>query len=170
MTTFFLFLGLGDFPEDEPFADWFNNDEFDPSVYNDATKKPLLEKLSQLKINFNIDYRTPIIKSEKEVSKITPLSVFMAVHNAMIQIDKLRLIIQNDIYLVSNLHKPSGVNYIVARANWIDSKGKKYRKFAKNLGSEQKILVDGQIPDWRKSQARIELFEMMKKQYLSDYP
>jgi hypothetical protein len=168
-TAFFVFLGLGDFPEEEPFADWFNNDGFDESVYEDPSKQLHLNKLKQFKRDFNLSYRTAIsIQEAKE--PVTPMSVFVAVHNAMIKIDKLRLIIQNDIYLVSNLHKPSGVTYIVARANWIDNKGKKVRKFAKNLGSDQKILVDGKIPEWRKEEARKELFSMMKAQFELEYP
>lgn len=32
------------------------------------------------------------------------------------------------------------------RAFWIDDKGKPFRKFSKNLGAENKVLVRGKIP------------------------
>jgi hypothetical protein len=32
------------------------------------------------------------------------------------------------------------------RAFWVDDKGKPFRKFSKNLGAENKVLVKGVIP------------------------
>jgi len=101
---------------------------------------------------------------------MTPLKTTELIAAAMVQIDKLRLLIQHDLSIVKNLHKPSGVNYVVARAYWIDDRGKKFRKFAKNIGSDEKVMEKGKIPTWRLDEVEIEIDKMMLKQYREEYP
>ena len=50
------------------------------------------------------------------------------------------------LYKTYNVNKDTQVRYVVMRAFWIDDNGKPFRKFSKNLGAENKVLVKGQIP------------------------
>jgi hypothetical protein len=167
--AFFVFLGLPNSSEFDPFEEWLNDDKFEPSVYSDGTKRHLIEELNRLKDSFRSNISSLLGSSGKNANEFSGIQVVYAIQSGKNQIDKLRLVIQNDIYIVSNLHKPTGVIYIVARANWIDNQGKKFRKFAKNIGSDQKVLVNGKIPDWKKNEVRKELYDLMLKQYRSEY-
>jgi len=167
--AYFLFLGLSDNPLKGPFEEWLNNDNFKPQTLKDSSKKSLLIELERLKNNFRLNLNDKIQSSDENGNSITPLKITELISNAMIQIDKMRLVIEHDLSIVKNLHKPSGVNYIVARAYWIDNKGKKFRKFAKNIGSDEKVMENGKIPNWRLHQVEKEIDQMMINQYREEY-
>jgi hypothetical protein len=84
--------------------------------------------------------------------------------------DKVRLMIEHDLSIVENLHKPSGVTYIIARAYWIDNNGKKFRKFIKNMGAMEKVYVNGEIPSFKREEVEFTINQMMLEQYRKDYP
>jgi hypothetical protein len=146
------------------------NDGFKPQTLRDGSKKGLLLELEQLKSKFRNDLNDANHIKDDMGNPMTPLKTTELIAAAMVQIDKLRLVIQHDVSIVKNLHKPSGVNYVVARAYWIDDRGKKYRKFAKNIGSDEKVMVNGKVPTWRLDEIEIEISKMMMKQYREEYP
>jgi len=59
---------------------------------------------------------------------------------------------------------------VIARANWIDNNGKKFRKFVKNLGSVEKVYVDKKIPPFKRDEIEFTINQMMLEQYRKDYP
>lgn len=77
---------------------------------------------------------------------LTPVEIYNAIEHYKIRIEKLWLIFDLRLYKTYNVNKETQVRYIVMRAFWIDEKGKPFRKFSKNLGAENKVLVRGQIP------------------------
>ena len=79
-------------------------------------------------------------------NKLTPLQILNAIEDFKIMIRKLILIINLRLYKAYNIKKETKIKYIVMRAYWIDKEGKPFRNFSKNLGAEQKILVNGKIP------------------------
>ncbi len=168
--AFFFFLGFAKDPLKGPFEEWLLNDGFKPQTLEDASKKGLLLELGQLKTKFRNDLNDANHIKDDLGNPMTPLKTTELIAAAMVQIDKLRLVIQHDLSIVKNLHKPSGVNYVVARAYWIDDRGKKYRKFAKNIGSDEKVMVNGKVPTWRLDEIEIEISKMMMKQYREEYP
>ena len=168
--AYFLFLGFPKDPLKGPFEEWLLNDGFKTQTLKDGSKKALLLELEQLKSRFRNNLVHSIQTEDESGNPMTPLKTTELIAAAMIQIDKLRLIIQHDLSIVKNLHKPSGVNYVVARAYWIDDRGKKFRKFAKNIGSDEKVMEKGKIPTWRLDEVEIEIDKMMLKQYREEYP
>jgi len=168
--SFFLFLGVPNGPNESQFEDWLNNDGFNPQTLKDGSKKFLLTELQTLKDKFRKDLLDANKIMDENGNPMTPLRTTELIAAAMVQIDKLRLVIQHDLSIVKNLHKPTGVNYIVARAYWINASGKKYRKFAKNIGSDEKVMEQGKIPTWRLEQVENEINQMMINQYREEYP
>lgn len=79
-------------------------------------------------------------------NELTPKDIFHAVEYYKIRFEKLLLIFNLRLYMTHNVNKETQVRYIVMRAMWIDENGKTYRKFSKNLGAENKVLVNGKIP------------------------
>lgn len=167
--AYFIFLGLPKYLGEGPFEEWLAKDGFPKSVLSDPAKKELLRELEQLKEKF----RSDLVDSGKMVDDagvpITPLRTTELISAAMIQIDKLRLLIFHELSIVKNYHKPSGVNYIVARAYWVDGRGKKFRKFAKNIGSEEKVLERGKITTSKLKEVEEEIDRMMINQYRMEY-
>jgi hypothetical protein len=168
--AYFLFLGFAKDPLKGPFEEWLLNDGFKPQTLKDGSKKALLLELEQLKNKFRNDLNDVNHIKDDSGNPMTPLKTTELIAAAMVQIDKLRLVIQHDLSIVKNLHKPSGVNYVVARAYWIDERGKKFRKFAKNIGSDEKVMEKGKIPTWRLEEVENEIDKMMLNQYREEYP
>lgn len=79
-------------------------------------------------------------------NKLTPIQILNAIEDYKIMIRKLILIINLRLYKAYNIKKETKIKYIVMRAYWLDNEGKPFRNFSKNLGAEQKILVNGKIP------------------------
>ena len=150
--------------------DFLNNDGIDNAVMKNTEKKFLIIELEKVKkyIREEIkDKKALVDENGLVLSAIESYSLVNAYKN---RIQKLRILINNEPSFISNLHKPSGVKYIVARSYWInDTNGKKVRKFAKNLGSEEKVLINSKIPEFRKEEARKELDRMMWQQYKTEY-
>ena len=77
---------------------------------------------------------------------LTPIEIYNAIEYYKIRIQKLWLIFGLRLYKTINVNKETKSRYIVMRAFWVDDKGKPFRKFSKNLGAENKVLVKGVIP------------------------
>jgi hypothetical protein len=167
--SFFVFFGIPKDSNSEPFEEWLNDDGFTQETLNNPLKKYLITELDGLKMKFRQDLRDSNLTKDEYGNPITPLKTTAIIVSAMIQIDKLRLVIQHELSIVKNLHKPSGVRYIVARSYWIDEKGKKFRKFAKNIGSEDKVMENGKITSWKLDQVEKEIDQMMIDQYRLEY-
>ena len=83
---------------------------------------------------------------DKEGKMLRPIDVYNAVEYYKVRIRKLLLMLDLKLYKTHNVNKDTQVRYIVMRAFWIDDKGKPFRYFSKNLGAENKVLVNGKIP------------------------
>jgi hypothetical protein len=153
----------------EDFEQWLNNDGFtyDPEKYGD--KKFLFTELENIKSEFRdyVNREEPVV--DKKGQNISPISIYNWIESKKIQIEKLRLIINHELKYGTNLHTPTGVRYVVFRAYWIDNAGKKYRKFAKNIGAEDKVLVNGKVPTYKLDEVEKDIDRMMWEQYKSEY-
>jgi hypothetical protein len=167
--AYFFFLGFAKDPLRGPFEEWLSNDGFKPETLKNGSKNNLLLELEQLKNKFLNDLNDANHVKDETGQPMTPLKTTELIATAMIQIDKLRLVIEHEISFARNPHKPTGVTYIVARSYWVDDKGKRFRRFAKNLGAEEKVMVNGKIPKWKLDEIEIEIDRMMLKQYRAEY-
>ena len=104
-------------------------------------------------------------------SYLSPFEIYQQIEGYKIRLMKLKIMSDRELHVTYNLNKSTGVKYIVVRSNWIDMKtGKKYRKFSKNLGSEDKVLVNKVIPQYLMKETLVEITRMMWDQYKLEYP
>jgi hypothetical protein len=153
----------------EDFEEWLSNDGFTytPEKYGD--KKFLFTELEKLKSEFRvlINKKEPIV--DEKGQSVPAITIFNWIQLKKIQIEKVRLMIDHEISYGTNLHIPTGVRYVVFRAYWINNQGKKFRKFAKNIGAEDKVLVNGKVPDFKRDEVEKEIDRMMWEEYKSEY-
>lgn len=154
------------------FEDWLNQFKVE---YNKSEH-------SEIKYIFN-EYDNLVNKLRKDLTEknqpvkdafgqyISPFETYLQIEAYKIRLEKLQIMLEREILITHNMHKPTGVKYIVARAYWIDMNGgKKYRKFSKNLGAEDKVLVNNVIPEYIIKETKDEITRMMWEQYKLEYP
>lgn len=164
-----LLLITSELVPDEDFEEWLNNDGFDYSPERYGDKKFLFTELEKVKSEFKEFINKAEALVDENGNSLPAIKIYNWIESKKIQIEKLRLMIEHEISFGTNLHKPSGVRYIVFRAYWINNKGKKFRKFAKNVGAEDKVFVDGKVPPYKLDEVEKEIDRMMLEQYKSEY-
>jgi hypothetical protein len=154
---------------EENFEEWLHNDGFTytPEKYGD--KKFLFTELENLKSEFRNVINNKEIVVDDNGHTMTFIAIYNWIQLKKIQIEKVRLMIEHETSYGTNLHTPSGVRYVVFRAYWINKEGKKFRKFAKNIGAEDKVLVNGEVPNSKLEEVKAEIDNMMWEQYKSEY-
>jgi hypothetical protein len=145
---------------------WLSNDGFKKGAENDASKKYLFDELKRLKdkLRYDLMYEKPV--NPKTGEYLNLLEIYKQVEGRKIQIDKVRLMIENKIIQAEHIHQPTKVIYVVFRAYWINNNGKKERKFSKSIGAKDKVVINDKV----KEHAAKELELMMWEQYKLDYP
>jgi hypothetical protein len=79
----------------------------------------------------------------KPINKnVKGLDFYNSINEYKIRIKKLQLIAELKTYKAYNTKKETKVKYIVIRAFWVDSNGKPFRNFSKNLGAEYKVKTN----------------------------
>ena len=152
------------------YENWLNKDGFQKHPEKDLSKTYLFNELKRLKARFRSDIMEPKALVHENGTPLSPIEIINLVQAHQNRIDKVRLMIEHEIFYVKNWHKPNKVNYIIARAYWIDSRGKKYRKFVKNMGAEEKVYEKGKIAPFKLEEVEAAINEMMREQYKKDYP
>lgn len=157
------------------FVEWLDNDGFDAEDLKDINKRYYLEELHRVKTHFWEGIYNKSVLSGADGINLNPLEIYNLIDGYKIRIQKLRLIIRPEYSISSHLHQiktshgSKKVNYLVVRSYWIGIDGKKCRKFSKNLGAEDKVLINGQIPQKEMLKIREELVQMYWEQYKSEY-
>jgi len=122
--------------------------ENEPKLNSVQLKK--VDRLYQHYTELKEDFRDFLNSTDAIVDSsgktLSPLDIYNAIEYYKIRIEKLWLIFGLKLYKTYNVNKDTQVRYIVMRAFWIDDNGKPFRKFSKNLGAENKVLVKGKIP------------------------
>jgi hypothetical protein len=175
-----LLLNLENVPEMNVYSDWLKDDKFKKDHSKDPSKKHLIAELDRLKKKYwedwNGEYKIidgvrklihPM--TEDRARELTPGEIKIAFDSLELQINRVRHMIEHEYSVIRNLHKPSGVRYVVVRSYWFDRNGNKIKKFNKNLGAEDKITVNGVIPESLLSQGKKEIDEMMWEYYKNEY-
>ena len=166
----FFFFFMNQTENNNEFEDWLNNDGFKNNPEKDGNKKFLLIELNRLKEKFRADLIDNTQLKDNNGNTLTPFEIIKLVEAHKIRIEKVRLMIEHEILQSYTLHKPTDVKYIVLRSYWIDKRGKKFRKFSKNLGPADKVLVGGQIPTSTMVQTEKEFDRLMWGLYREEYP
>lgn len=125
---------------------WLSENE--PKLKPNQLKK--VDRLYQHYIELKDDFRDFLCSTDSVIDSdgttLSAIDIYNAIEYYKIRIEKLWLIFNLKLYKTHNVNKETQVRYIVMRAFWIDDYGKPFRKFSKNLGAENKVLVKGQIP------------------------
>ena len=101
---------------------------------------------------------------------LSPFEIYKQLEGYKIILKKLEIMKDRENLITYNLHRATGVRYIVVRGYWIDfATGKKIRKFSTNLGAEEKVLEHGKIPNRLLLNARNEISQMMLSTYRMEY-
>lgn len=165
---------------DNKFEKWLLEDGFDEKTLKTSGNFHLFEELNRLKIQFrkdlifDKDYTEmgevvikPILDSDKK--PLEPWQIYLAIETAKLRIQKVRLMINHKFHIIRNLNPNTNIAYKVIRTYWLDNNGKPIKKFSKVLGAENKILVNGKIPEKLIELAKKELENQMWITYLEEY-
>jgi len=86
-----------------------------------------------------------------------------------IRISKLVLMLEHKLYKTYNVNKKTNIRYIVYRMFWIDEDNKPFRHFSKNLGNENKVTINKEIPNNLLNNVTEQLLQIMKETYNLEY-
>lgn len=128
------------------------DDKFNEELYKDSHNWTYLSTLKNLKEEFVIFYFMKLKDLENgnlDIDSIADLDARISEY--VIQLMRLRLVIQPDVKISKNVHPRTGHRYLAIKAYWIDDSGKKVRKFTKSIGrsenyqgiKDQQALADG---------------------------
>jgi len=106
---------------------------------------------------------------DNDGNKLTPINLYNLIDKYKVRIEKLMLIFNVRLYKTLNENKKSGIKYIVMRAFWIDHLGKNVRWFSRNIGPENKVLVNGTIPLHHLEEIEKDILYLMWGQYQIEY-
>ena len=150
--------------------EFLGKDNFREGVENDGKRKFLVNELDKVKKHF-IEYASESEPLKHEDGNfLTPIEVHQLVESHKLKIDKLRLMINYELMLAHNTHKPTSVVYVAARGLWIDNKGVKFKKFSKNIGTSDTVYgKNGKIHESLKRESENEIIQMMWETYKMEY-
>lgn len=114
------------------------DDKFDEEIYKDSLNWTYLSRLKSLKEEFVSFYFMKLKDLEKENLDLDSIAELDArISEYVIQLMRLRLVIQPDVKISKNVHPRTDHNYLSIKAYWIDDSGKKVRKFTKSIGRSE---------------------------------
>jgi hypothetical protein len=161
-------------PNDD-FEEWLGKDNFDQKHLYDRSKKYLFDELNKAKLKFKEDLLDSGVLKDEAGNNLNPLQIYRLVEGHKNRINKIRLAISPEYSIARNLHRNNSsleakdVYYLVARAYWINNDGKKFRKFSKNLGAEDKVKINGEIPQGLLNEIEKNFELMMWEEYQNEY-
>jgi hypothetical protein len=156
---------------DDDMEKFLNNDDFRKGAENDGKRKFLINELEKTKkyLRENIYLNEPL--KDKFDNSLSPAQIHRLVETYKLKIEKLRLMINYELMLAHNTHKPTNVVYVAARGIWIDNSGKKFKKFSKNIGTSDTVYgKNGKIHESLKKESEYEIVKMMWETYKMEYP
>lgn len=150
------------------FEDWIDDHKPKNKQNSDFWDEVNLE-FEEVKAEFKNLLSTTEDITDKDGNKLAPINLYNLIDQYKIRIEKLLLIFNIRLYKTLNKNKKSGVKYIVMRAFWIDHLGKKVRWFSRNIGPENKVLVNGNIPLHQLEEIEKHILYLMWDQYCIEY-
>ena len=114
---------------------WLEQDNFSDLVTKDYYSSIHLQELTKLKEIYLIFFELYIESiQEKDSSIIQVADLLTKNEEYLIQIARLRMVVDPEIQLSKNIHKKTGIQYMKVKGFWLNDIGVKERKFFKSLG------------------------------------
>lgn len=121
------------FKEVKKFVTLIKNDQFTPLTYTRKENGHLFLKLENLQnriLNLYFEQLNQI--EDPELKKVC--DVHTTLDEFVLQLTRLRMVIDPEIQISQNIHPVSKIAYIAVKSFWIDDNGNKNRDFTKSLG------------------------------------
>lgn len=149
---------------------WIVDDKFDTETISSAKNRNLLNKLQDLKDAFITFYFMHLEEMPTTNSQIKrTCDVHTTIGEYVLQIMRLRLVIQPEYQIAMNKHTQTHHEYMAVKAFWINDDGEKVRKFTKSLGRAENYKLG--IKDKQAQKDSVALLQpVIFKSYLQAYP
>jgi glycosylphosphatidylinositol transamidase (GPIT) subunit GPI8 len=114
---------------------WIEEDNFSDLVYKDYYSNIHLQELATLKENYLIFFELYIDSIHEKDNCINQVADLLTKNEEyLIQIARLRMVVDPEIQLSKNIHKKTGIQYMKVKGFWLNDIGVKERKYFKSLG------------------------------------
>jgi glycosylphosphatidylinositol transamidase (GPIT) subunit GPI8 len=149
---------------------WLEEDNFSDLVAKDYYSNVHIQELTTLKetyLNFFELYIDAIHETDNSIIQVADL--LTKNEEYLIQIARLRMVVDPEIQLSKNIHKKTGIQYMKVKGFWLNDVGVKERKYFKSLGrfdqypngtEDETAILDG----------RKKIREDIYAEYLKSYP
>jgi hypothetical protein len=149
---------------------WLEEDNFSDLVSKDYYSSKYIQELTTLKetyLNFFKLYIDAIQETDNNIIQVADL--LTKNEEYLIQIARLRMVVDPEIQLSKNIHKKTGIQYMKVKGFWLNDVGVKERKYFKSLGrfdqypngtEDESAILDG----------RKKIREDIYAEYLKLYP
>ncbi len=147
--------------------DLIHNHPFDTEIIMENRVQEYLEDLEILKEEILECYFSTM--EEKSVQFQYFPDAYSRISDYLIQLKRLRLVIQPEFQFASSKHSVSNIKYLTVRGFWINDTGERERKFLKSIGRADSYPKGKDDPNAKK-QAIIKLREVLIQEYKEKYP
>lgn len=114
---------------------WLEHEKYSKELSKDYIGRGYLTELDELKNTYLEFYKMYITQISSEDSQMKQIADLIAKNDQYIlQISRLRMIIDPQIQLSQNIHKQTKILYMKVKGYWLNDEGVKERKFFKSLG------------------------------------
>lgn len=144
------------------------DDKFDNGLYAKPGITYLFSKLERLRDKILTLYTKEInsIAESHEYNKV--YDVYAKLEGMILQLMRLRMVIQPEFQFSKNVHPVSKITYIAAKGFWLEDDGKRVRSITKSLGREDEYNGGRKDPKatevaWEK--LRVTLYEKYRRIY-----
>lgn len=145
--------GSGNDKRTKEFVQFIADDKFGEETYKKVDNWTYLATLSKLKETFvKFYFKSLADLNNDHIDMMRVNDVYNRIGQYIIQLMRLRLVIEPEVQISNNVHPRTDINYLAIKAYWIDDNGKKVRKFTKSLGrvenypqgiEDKQALIDG---------------------------
>jgi hypothetical protein len=114
---------------------WLEHEKYSKELSNDFIGRGYITELDELKntyLDFYKMYITEISNADSDIKQVADL--IARNDQYILQISRLRMIIDPQIQLSKNIHKQTKIVYLKVKGYWLSDEGVKERKFFKSLG------------------------------------
>ena len=111
------------------------DDGFDENVFKESRNWTYLSDLKKLKgniVEFYFRRLNEIVSTDPDLELVADIE--NRIGEYFLQLWRLRMVIQPEVKVSTNVHPRTTIRYLAIKAYWIDDSGKKIRKFTKSIG------------------------------------